>query len=77
MPAAARRMMRARPTNRPATFPVLDQNPFALALAGRRLGVSGGAVGVMVTVRSSPVTVMTLVTGVGDQVDVWLVVVDV
>ena len=59
------RMIKATPTNRPATFPVYVKNPLEL-LSGKAFDV-GGEDGVMVKVRRTPVTVITDVTGIGDQ----------
>ena len=69
-------MMIATATNVPATFPGLEKNPPELLdAAATTVWVSraGGAVGVTVRVRSTPVTVSTVITGVGDQVGVLLV----
>ncbi|MCJ1372187.1 hypothetical protein MMC20_003409 [Loxospora ochrophaea] len=56
--------------NTPATLPVLEKNP-PLVVAGASTSSvgAGGAVGVMVTVLSWPVTVVTDIKGVGVHED--------
>ena len=67
--AAARRIMIATATNVPATFPELAKKPPLLSASVTEVVVTaGGAVGVMVSVLTSPVTVITDVTGMGVHV---------
>lgn len=56
------------PMPRPAAPPALRD--FLLELSPEEESVPGGEVGVMVTTRTWPVTVSTLVMGVGVQVEV-------
>jgi len=62
-----------RPTVRPTAWPVLRDEPLD-CWAWLLGGAVGGAVGVMVIVRSTPVTVSTDVMGVGVHVMVESVV---
>lgn len=73
--AAIKIIMIATATKVPATFPVLAQNPPLLSSfwATTVLMAGGGAVGVIVRVLMTPVTVSTEVHGVGvhDELDVY------
>ena len=66
-PAIAR-MASATTTNTPATLPESEKKP-PPELFRDRSGSAGGAVGVIVSVLTCPVTVTTEVTGVGVHVE--------
>lgn len=72
MAIAIRTMIIATATNVPATLPGLAQKPvFASCFCVTTVcTAAGGALGVIVKVLITPVTVITDVTGVGDQVEV-------
>lgn len=70
MAAAMIRRSRTTPTNKPTVFPVWERTPppppdFSGCVVG-----AGGSVGVIVSVLTWPVTVITDVIGVADHVDV-------
>lgn len=58
-----------KPTVKPTAPPTLSPLPLLFFDTFGRLAEFGGAVGVMVTVITSPVTVSSDVTGVGIHVD--------
>ena len=61
---ATKIIISATPTKVPATLPVLDQNESWVTRAGASV-MAGGAVGVTVTVLTTPVVVIKEVTGTG------------
>lgn len=68
--AAIRRRISTTPTNNPAAFPAFESSPPLLPEISGCAVASGGAVGVIVSVLTWPVTVITDVIGVADHVAV-------